>query len=423
MGVTREKLYKEVWAEPMITVAARYEVSSSFLARVCTRLRVPRPERGYWAKLKVGKAPPQPALPPAQPGDELEWSRDGNPQRLPPALPRPPASTRRKRPSPAPAERSSHHALCTGVREFFEVDRVSDAGHLRPTKQLLVDLFVTKGLLAYALDTASRLFFFLEDHRHRVVIAPHAEGIHRPKLDPKEPVEKEESYWKTWSPCRPTVTYIGSVAIGLTVYELSEKVEARYYNGNYIQLDQLPPTRRTYRAPSYEWTTKHEFATGRLAVRAFSPYPGTSWEQYWCEKTPGTLPDLFGKIERGLRHAAPIIAKMVEVQRRKEEEAQQRWEEQHREWERQEAVRRQQAEERRRQEAYRTSQDQLLKLAETWARACRLESFFERLTVEAANLDENEREIITIRLERARNMLGGTSALSHFRTWKLPEES
>lgn len=79
MAVERDKLYKQVWAEPMITVAARYGVSSSFLARVCTRMRVPRPERGYWAKLAVGKAPAKPALPDAQPGDELEWSRSGEP--------------------------------------------------------------------------------------------------------------------------------------------------------------------------------------------------------------------------------------------------------------------------------------------------------------------------------------------------------
>ena len=55
MSVAREKLYKEVWAEPMTTVAQRYKVSSSFLARVCQRLSVPPPPRGYWPKLKVGR--------------------------------------------------------------------------------------------------------------------------------------------------------------------------------------------------------------------------------------------------------------------------------------------------------------------------------------------------------------------------------
>lgn len=59
---TRDTLYEEVWTEPMTKVAARYGVSSSFLARACTRMNVPRPERDHWAKLAVGKAPKQPPL-------------------------------------------------------------------------------------------------------------------------------------------------------------------------------------------------------------------------------------------------------------------------------------------------------------------------------------------------------------------------
>jgi hypothetical protein len=47
MTVMREKLFKEVWSEPMTTVAKRYGVSSNYLARVCERMGLPRPERGY----------------------------------------------------------------------------------------------------------------------------------------------------------------------------------------------------------------------------------------------------------------------------------------------------------------------------------------------------------------------------------------
>ncbi len=47
MGVFREELYEEVWAEPMTTVAARYGVSSSFLARVCERLSIFRSIRAW----------------------------------------------------------------------------------------------------------------------------------------------------------------------------------------------------------------------------------------------------------------------------------------------------------------------------------------------------------------------------------------
>ena len=56
-SVSGEELYEQVWNEPMTKVAIRYNVSSSFLARVCERLNVPRPTRSYWAQLEVGKAP------------------------------------------------------------------------------------------------------------------------------------------------------------------------------------------------------------------------------------------------------------------------------------------------------------------------------------------------------------------------------
>jgi len=61
--LTRETLYNLVWSEPMLKVAARFGVSSSYMARVCTMLDVPRPERGYWAKLAFDKAKPKPPLP------------------------------------------------------------------------------------------------------------------------------------------------------------------------------------------------------------------------------------------------------------------------------------------------------------------------------------------------------------------------
>jgi hypothetical protein len=71
--VSRERLFDLVWTEPMIKVAESFGVSSSYLARVCTALNVPRPRRGYWAKLEVGKAPPKPSPPASRPGEQTSW--------------------------------------------------------------------------------------------------------------------------------------------------------------------------------------------------------------------------------------------------------------------------------------------------------------------------------------------------------------
>src|SRR6476659_1321995 len=91
MRITREELYKEIWNEPATKLAYRYDVSSSYLARVCEALNVPHPPRGYWARRAVGEQVPIPPLPPAGPGDPLSWEKGvAVLERLPPlAMPQP----------------------------------------------------------------------------------------------------------------------------------------------------------------------------------------------------------------------------------------------------------------------------------------------------------------------------------------------
>jgi integrase len=52
---SRAELYNEVWSEPVRTVAKRYGVSDVMLAKMCRKLEVPRPGRGYWAKIAAGQ--------------------------------------------------------------------------------------------------------------------------------------------------------------------------------------------------------------------------------------------------------------------------------------------------------------------------------------------------------------------------------
>ena len=59
----REALYREVWVEPVITVAKRYGLSDVGLRKICKKLGVPLPPAGYWAKVRHGKKPLRPPLP------------------------------------------------------------------------------------------------------------------------------------------------------------------------------------------------------------------------------------------------------------------------------------------------------------------------------------------------------------------------
>lgn len=68
--VDRTTLYEQVWSEPLTRLAPRYGLSDVGLAKLCARHDIPRPEMGYWMKLKHGKAPPRIPLPPASNDDE-----------------------------------------------------------------------------------------------------------------------------------------------------------------------------------------------------------------------------------------------------------------------------------------------------------------------------------------------------------------
>ena len=51
----REELYRDVWREPMLQLAKKYGVSDVMLAKVCRKLHIPAPGRGYWARKASGQ--------------------------------------------------------------------------------------------------------------------------------------------------------------------------------------------------------------------------------------------------------------------------------------------------------------------------------------------------------------------------------
>ena len=413
--LSREELYELVWSEPMLKVAARFGVSSSYMARVCTLLNVPRPERGYWAKLAVGRAPTKPPLPDPCPGDQLEWNRDGTlPKRARPA-PRAPERKPRKKPTGS-THHPSRHLLTDKVRPFFESGRLSYRGeYLKPAKKLLVDLVVSKGGLDKALVFANEFFLALEARGHRVMIAPNHERFHRAEVDERENPNRAQYYNNLWSPMRCTVVYIGTVAIGLTVIEMSEEAEVRYVNGKYVRLTERSVSRSRRNVPDYSWTTTRDFPTGRLCLQAYSPYPRTKWCQQWRESKKRDIASQIPSIVRELEEVTPEIVRLFEEGEREAEMERERWEALEEQW-------RREKEEERIAEALKGSKEELLAIIDAWAAARNLQDFFVDAERRARNLPAEERERLIERLQRARQLVGSIDTLKHFKAWRTPEE-
>jgi len=83
------ELNEQVWAEPMILLATRYGITGTGLAKICRKLSIPVPPRGYWQRPLwsprerpvgvVGEERPGGEGPPApRPADRLgEWPEEG----------------------------------------------------------------------------------------------------------------------------------------------------------------------------------------------------------------------------------------------------------------------------------------------------------------------------------------------------------
>lgn len=413
--LTREELFELVWREPMLRIAEKMGVSSSYMSRVCTELRVPRPSRGYWAKLEHGQSPHRPPLPPAEPGDPTIWQPGRLPTSTQPfvfksALPGSAKSQKTKRPHP-----DAKHALVDGARAHFVIGRQSDEGLLKPNKKLLVDIVVSEVLLDNALNSANILFQALEARGHRVLLAAHNSPMRRAEVDERESPMKNSYHRAVWSPFRPTLTYVDGVPIGLTLFEMTEEVAVKYVNGDYIPLQTLTPIQMQRYTGHRYWNTTKSMASGRLCLQAYSPHWQVSWVKQWRESKPEQMATIVKKIVSDLEEAAPTIARQIEEAERNAAEQRRKWEEE-REQHRLEAARA------KREKARIDARSDLLAAISEWDETRRIHAYFDSVEREANQLDENERALLLSRINEARELIGPLNALAILKSWKTPAE-
>lgn len=85
--ITREALYEEVWSKPMMRLAKDFGLSDVGLAKICKRHNIPRPTRGYWARLEAGQKPEKAPLPPTKRVEEIRINLPKEATMDKPALP------------------------------------------------------------------------------------------------------------------------------------------------------------------------------------------------------------------------------------------------------------------------------------------------------------------------------------------------
>lgn len=412
--VTREELYALVWSQPMTKIAEKFDVSGSYMARVCSSLKVPRPERGYWAKLAFGKAPANRELPDAQPGDPLVWDNDLGGDSIPKPVPKPPMLSPKRRVN-RPV-RGIHPLIVAGKPHFSHVRPDDEGKLLRPFKRLMLDVTASKASLEKALGFANDLFNALEARGYRVTLAPVGREFRRDAVDYHEVPNKKSnySYHAAWYPERPTLVYLDTIAVGISIIEMTEEVLMRYVHGKYIpDADYSPP--KSARYPDHTWTTTQQIPSGRLRLKIYAPYQNVSWSCEFKETTERTLTTDIPAIIKVIEDSAVAMVARLEDAARREEE----WRAQQRE----ERRRRLEEEDRRKiAQSKKDSHEQLTQVISAWSKAVTLESFFRGVEGRATLLSGNETLVVLDRLKLAREFVGPHDPLAFFLQWKTPIE-
>jgi hypothetical protein len=389
------------------------------MARVCSVLGVPRPERGYWAKLEVGKAPPRPALLEALPGDQLFWSQDGDtlaPRFRAVTATSAPAQTRTRRPV------NGIHGLVQGAKQHYEKGyQVNEGQLLRPHKRQLVDVTASAAGLEKALAFANDLFNALESAGHRVRFACTGEMFHRPHIDEHETIPKlkkqEDPYSRrnSWQPSSPTVVYFGTIPFGLAVIEMTEAVLMRYVNGSYIRESEYRPPKTSRQHAEHTWTTTENLPCGRLRLVVYSPHRDVSWSVSFDETVKRTLTQDIAKIVKSIKGSTEVVQKEIQEAEHRAELRRQHWEAQQERWSREE-------DQRQIAKSISDSREQLNEIIQAWTKTVSIEQFLRGVEERVSDLSEAEREVVQHRLRLAQEFIGELDPLEFLLSWKSPVE-
>jgi hypothetical protein len=184
----REELYTEIWQQPMVRIAAKYGISSVMLGKVCRKLQIPVPGRGYWVKKEFGKPVKHIPLPEAK-GDlpimrrfkkvslEKETPQD---QQMPAPEPTDPEYRRilevEARTVAVVPETKRHNLVTTTSKALMRAKADERQLLHRPWDQSCLDLRVSKDSLDRALNIMNAVILTLEAERFVVTAEPGKQG-------------------------------------------------------------------------------------------------------------------------------------------------------------------------------------------------------------------------------------------------------
>ncbi|MGE5574485.1 MAG: hypothetical protein ACM3ZU_15965 [Bacteroidota bacterium] len=280
----RQTLYEEVWKEPVSVVAQHYEVSDVALHKICKRLKIPVPGRGYWAQYRAGKNVKKAPLPKYEGPQRIVAVRNGSPN-APPSPTNPDKlgflddATREALSQvcsniAVPEELEKPHPLVAEAERFFRQQKAQDDHPVVGLRPHTLDIRVTKTSSGRALRIMDTLIKALERLGHTVVVDKRSGRTVVQIGEEKLPIRLTER--------------VKQVDHILTPQEAEKKRKGQYFwapTHDYLPTSELALAIESYRIARRNWRDgKKKRLEGYLGSFIFALVQAAENERTWREE-------------------------------------------------------------------------------------------------------------------------------------------
>lgn len=392
----------------MVSLAPKYGVSAVFLKRVCARLNVPCPPRGYWARKQSGQRLETPPLPKSKPGEPTEWKKG---DQLPHQTP-----TGTELVEVAPKKAGARRTMVMGSLDSFTSGRVAGDGYLKPAKRNLPDFVVTEPTLQRAASVLLKLANCFRETNFRISIACGEIGFTRKALGNEDGRLKRSAFeTDVWAPARPTIVFIDEVALGLTVYEATVEKEMVYLDGQYWpvkEAKELKPGLWNRKSKTFYPRSTQRVASKRLCLRAYSPYGRVDWAHTWTEDKVSLSKQLDGIVLALVERSKILGPQIAEADRQAAEERKR--------WDAERAIATARYERSLIFQAREDSLRNLLKIIDKWSSDRKLQDFFDDISTRSADMNGEARAELLAKVEVAKCLLASSDSIEALMSWVSP---
>jgi hypothetical protein len=318
--ITREELYGKVWTTPATTLAKEFDISDVALAKICQKLNVPKPGRGYWRALEVGEKVKRAPLPPLDADARAETTINPEPHRRKKMAEGVSTQKRKFEVIPVPETLHGAHPVILQAKRSLEAGEVQNGIVWVPWDKKVLNIEVSRGAAHRALRLLDAVIKAVEKRGAKFVRS-----------------EKRNSEFM--------LLMIGDDCVGLQMTEIVETTKRE------------PKSEADRQLP---WRLIEHRPTGRLEFRILASEPKGA-RRSWTDCTQHKLDEKVGEIVEWIFVTAEGVKR-----------ARLAWEENQREWA---EIHRRSEEEARRRRIEEEKRAKLLEQCQSWVLARNLRVF------------------------------------------------